>query len=65
MKAELERGTKKLEKLKKELETKTDPKLVKRIAQEEQRLKQSQKDLTACKSKSMMYISVLSLEVEG
>lgn len=61
MKLELEKGTKKLEKMKKEMETKNDPKLSKRIEQEESRLKFSQKDLTQCKSKSMMVVSFLTI----
>lgn len=63
MKLELEKGTKKLEKMKKELETKNDPKLYKRIEVEENRLKTAQKDLTQCKSKSMMMVAFLSMAV--
>merc|ERR1712130_1064869 len=54
MKSELEKGAKKLEKMKKDIENRTDLKI-------EKRLKQSLKDLTACKTKSMMMIAVMTI----
>lgn len=61
MKLELEKGAKKLSKMKKELETKNDLKLEKRIEQEETRLKASHRDFTQAKSKSMLLIGVISI----
>ena len=47
--------------MKKELETKNDLKLEKRIEQEETRLKASHRDFTQAKSKSMLLIGVISI----
>ena len=63
MKLELEKSTKKLEKMKKDLETKTDTKLQKRIDDEEKRLRSAQKELMTSKSKSSLMVSVLSIGI--
>jgi len=61
MKADLEKGAKKLEKMRTEQMTKSDPKLVKKIEKEEERLKGQVKELQQIKSKGMLVISLLTI----
>jgi len=63
MKADLEKGAKKLQKMKADIASKSDPKIQKRIEKEEERLKMASKELQATKSKSMMVISLLSIGI--
>lgn len=63
MKADLEKGAKKLEKMKEEILTKNDVKIAKKIEREEERLKAASKDLQACKSKSMIVIAIMTISI--
>jgi len=63
MKADLEKGAKKLAKMKADISSRSDPKVQKRIEKEEERLKMASKELQATKSKSMMVISLLSIGI--
>lgn len=63
MKAALEAGAKKLEKLKHDSQYVNDQKASKRIEKEENRLKEAHKELQGCKSKSTLVVAVLMIVI--